>query len=392
MSRLEDFGARHAIEIKDLYERAGAAHWKIPEEQWIGAIYRAAILSQSPESRLAESRTRESLCKWLHADDFAFALAFRLGCHEAMNNFMVKYKTLLHNLALDVSHDEGRAKSLAEVVFRELYGEVEEDGRRRSLFQDFDGRVSLVSWLRAIVTQRHTSGLAAQPRSHTPCPAPTALAAYGSLVRVSDFPYRGLPLRPARRDEIRHHLRVCSRCQARLVASQQKDGDSGGLQSVAGKGTTRSAVWSSRVMRIAGVVAILAGALSLVGEPQQFVSGFAAILHGHTVGRHPRALETREETTTEAIPSGVESASRRSEPLEQPLIAGFSRAESTSDAAIFAMLPSRAPGPDQLSSPVSEDKSAADTSTVSRVASTKGRNSRGLRRHRRHRSRRHRIA
>ena len=139
MSRLEDFRARNALQIKELYERS-AARWKIPEAQWAGAIYRAAISSGS--LGLRPSSADEISSTLVHPEDFAFALAFRLGCSEAVDNFEAKYKVLLHDLALDITHDESRATNLAEIVFQEICGELEEDGRRRSLLQDFDGRVS----------------------------------------------------------------------------------------------------------------------------------------------------------------------------------------------------------------------------------------------------------
>src|SRR5262249_2930172 len=125
MSRLEDFRARHAAELKKLYERSGAARWKIPEMQWAGAIYRAATSSESLTSRSSSTRDIPS---WLiYPDDFAFALAFRLGSREALENFEARYKVLLHEIALEVTHDdENRAINLAEVVFRQLYGELED--------------------------------------------------------------------------------------------------------------------------------------------------------------------------------------------------------------------------------------------------------------------------
>jgi hypothetical protein len=158
MSRLEDFRVRYAVEIKELYEQS-AVRWNIPEGQWAGAIYRAAISRGSPGSR--SSSANEISCTLVHPDDFAFALALRLGCSDALDNFEANYKVVLHDLALDITHDEERAVNLAAAVFQEICGEMEEDGRRRSLLLNFDGGVSLRDWLRALLEQRDAGELEA---------------------------------------------------------------------------------------------------------------------------------------------------------------------------------------------------------------------------------------
>jgi hypothetical protein len=385
MSRLEDFSARHSVEIKELYERANAARWRIPEAQWTGAIYRAAIWRESPASPSSQGREYSISSTSLHAQDFAFALAFRLGCGEAMDYFMAKYEALLHGLAVDITHDESRARSLTEVVFRELHGEAEEDGRRRSLFQDFDGRDSLVIWLRAIMAQRHGVGrgatIAPKYQSCAPCPTPAALAAYRSLVQLGGVSRRGQRLRANQRDEIRNHLRVCSRCQTTLVASQRNYDLSAASEAVAGGHTNRSTSLPPYPLRIAGIVAgivlILTWAMSLSGEPQQLVSRAATFLNDHATGRQPRdPRETPREMPIDAAPADVGSPSHYSEPRNQSLTPEFrgteSRQSGSDDDTLTAFLSSTA-GPGQLATPVREVKSSlADAATVPEAESVIG--------------------
>src|SRR5215469_605934 len=102
MSRLEDFRVCHAVEIQELYRRS-AFRWKIPEGQWAAAIYRIAITRGSPDSK--SFSTNEMSCTLAHPDDFAFALAIRVGCSRALDSFEAKYKIVLHDLALDIAHD-----------------------------------------------------------------------------------------------------------------------------------------------------------------------------------------------------------------------------------------------------------------------------------------------
>ena len=336
MSRLEDFRARHALKIKELYERS-AARWKIPEAQWAGALYRIAISSRSVASR--SSFASEGSCTLLHPDDFAFALAFQLGCSEAVVNFEAKYKVLLHDLALDITHDESRAMNLAKAVFQEINGELEEDGRRRSLLQDFDGHVSLLDWLRALLEQRDADELnATVPKYYAPtsrpaptntsCPPHAALAAYRDLVRLGGVPHRGPRLPAKERARIRHHLRVCLSCQTQLVTGRANDRYAGELQAAANEQLKRSTVLPLRVMGIAGLVGILAWAAWLSGQPQQFVGRARMILRAAT-GQARDVAGTHSETPGDPVSFGVDPASRTSEARKHPNTVELSTAKSS---------------------------------------------------------------
>jgi hypothetical protein len=353
MSRLEDFRARHAVEIRELYERS-AARWKIPEAQWAGAIYRAAISSESVASR--SSFASEVSRTLVHPDDFAFAVAFRLGCNEAVNNFEAKYKVLLHDLALDITHDERRATNLAEVVLQEIYGELEEDGRRRSQLQYFDGRVSLLDWLRALLKRRDAGELnATVPKfyapttrsapAHTSCPPHEALAAYRNVVQLGGVSHRGGRLPIKERARIRHHLRACLSCQTQLVAGRANDRDSGELQAAA-RERKRSTVLPLHVMGIAGIVGILVCTAWLAGQPQRFVSRARTIFQA-AAGQARDLADTRRETPSDRIPSGMGTAFRALKARERPLTAGLSTAESSrstsGDKSHATLLPSVAP-------------------------------------------------
>jgi hypothetical protein len=381
MSLLEDFRARHAVEIKELYERS-AARWKIPEAQWADAIYRAAISSGSVASR--SSFASEVSRTLVHPDDFAFAVAFRLGCSEAVNNFEAKYKVVLHDLARDITHDERRATNLAEVVLQEIYGELEEDGRRRSQLQYFDGRVSLLDWLRALLKRRDAGELnatvpkiyAPTTRSappHTSCPPHEALAAYRDLVQLGGVPHRRRRLSSKERAQIRYHLRVCLPCQTQLVTGRVNDRNSGELQAAA-RERKRSTVLPLRVIGIAGIVGILAWAAWLTGQPQQFVDRARTVLRT-AVGQARDVAETRSETPIDAVSSSVGTASRASEVLNRPLTAELSTAESsqsTNGDKTHAVLPPSVASQNQLPDSGLETKVVDDFSKSQDFALRKG--------------------
>ncbi len=94
----------------------------------------------------------------LRAQDFAFALAVRLECRDAIEHFETEYMSLLRSCAERITRDEGRITALTKEVFDELHGSRDVDGRRRSLFDEFDGQVSLITWLREVMLQREMGG------------------------------------------------------------------------------------------------------------------------------------------------------------------------------------------------------------------------------------------
>jgi hypothetical protein len=154
----EDFRVSHGAELASLYERARAASWKITEEQWAAAIYSATI-SGSFQMDAAEWEVGASVyLSSLRAPDLAFALAVRLGCSDAVEHLATRYTSLLRSLAEHIARDNGRVITLTKEVFDDLYGRQDPEGRRRSLFEDFDGRISLIMWLREVMVQREMGG------------------------------------------------------------------------------------------------------------------------------------------------------------------------------------------------------------------------------------------
>lgn len=54
---------------------------------------------------------------------------------------------------------ESQGRELADSLYAELYGLEERGGKRRSLFDYFNGRSKLGTWLRAVLAQRHVDEL-----------------------------------------------------------------------------------------------------------------------------------------------------------------------------------------------------------------------------------------
>jgi hypothetical protein len=200
----EDFRVRYGSELVTLFKRTSAATWKISEDQWAVAIYRATI-SGAPRADTAEqgSNIRAYLSS-LHAQDFAFALAIRLGCRDAIQHLTTNYRallgTLVHSVVLPPPVSVISITALAQIetltkgVFDDLYGHQDADGLRRSLFEEFDGRISLLSWLREVIVQREKDGPSASAAFRLK-PSSVDMDMEGEFLNELDFAPRSLPSR-----------------------------------------------------------------------------------------------------------------------------------------------------------------------------------------------------
>jgi RNA polymerase sigma-70 factor (ECF subfamily) len=85
------------------------------------------------------------------------------GDERAWERFILEYRPLLYRAA-DALDRTGGARELADSLYADLYG-VKDGGRdRQSLFQYFQGRSSLATWLRAVLAQRYVDRLRVQRR------------------------------------------------------------------------------------------------------------------------------------------------------------------------------------------------------------------------------------
>jgi RNA polymerase sigma-70 factor (ECF subfamily) len=97
-----------------------------------------------------------------HAD-LTLARACAEGSPEAWDRFVAEYRPRLYAAARAIAgSDQGR--ELADSLYADLYGLETRDGQRRSLFTYYQGRSSLMTWLRAVLAQRHVDALRAGAR------------------------------------------------------------------------------------------------------------------------------------------------------------------------------------------------------------------------------------
>src|SRR5436189_5617712 len=98
-----------------------------------------------------------------HAADVELARLCATGDEQAWERFIREYRPLLYRAA-DALDRTGGAREVADSLYADLYGVRDGARARQSLFQYFQGRSSLATWLRAVLAQRYVDRLRAQRR------------------------------------------------------------------------------------------------------------------------------------------------------------------------------------------------------------------------------------
>jgi RNA polymerase sigma factor (sigma-70 family) len=161
-----EFLSAYAPLLESLYARSNAGRWNVPSKEFAAALYRSTLRhfgATKPAPGAAQNYFEA-----LHLEELALACALRGGCDAAWQHFLASYRPLLQAAARAIvgSGGEARAYELADSVYAELYGLDRAGGtRKNSLLDYFHGRSKLVTWLRAVLAQRHVDALRVSQRT-----------------------------------------------------------------------------------------------------------------------------------------------------------------------------------------------------------------------------------
>lgn len=173
-----------------LYVRAGAARWGLACEAFQEALERS--VAQKFGGKIPSGGELMAYIGSLHLEDLALASACREGLELAWEEFVLRFRAPLERVARAMAGD-ARGEELVDALFAELYGLEELAGRRRSLFDYFHGRSKLLTWLRAVLAQRHVDELRRTRRLEPLDDAAEAVGARldGNRTEASHDPDRG---------------------------------------------------------------------------------------------------------------------------------------------------------------------------------------------------------
>ena len=154
-----EFVAQYALALARLCKRAGAARWNVSDESIRDAAYRGARAAG-----VLDGAGAESYIDAIHAEDLSLAIACQAGESAPWEHFITSFRPQLYAAARAIAGDEARGRELADSIWAEMYGMEVRDGRRRSILSYFHGRSSILTWMRAVLAQRHVDYIRSQSR------------------------------------------------------------------------------------------------------------------------------------------------------------------------------------------------------------------------------------
>ncbi len=153
-----DFIAQHGPALVRLCTRGRAARWAVSDDALHDAAWRGAHAAG------VVGGSADSYIDALHAEDLSLALACQAGGSTPWEHFITSFRPALSAAARAIAGDEACGRELADSLWAEMYGMEVRDGLRRSLLSYYHGRSSILTWMRAVLAQRHVDHIRSQSR------------------------------------------------------------------------------------------------------------------------------------------------------------------------------------------------------------------------------------
>lgn len=150
-------GAIEAGLFDELWRESEAASYGLRRgefERILERIGTAKNFGQPP----GDPASRRQQADYFHAlklADLVLARACAEGHEGAWERFLALYRQPLSRAAMAITGSETLGRDLADQLYAELYGLTTRDGERRCPLESYQGRGSLIGWLRTTLAQRH---------------------------------------------------------------------------------------------------------------------------------------------------------------------------------------------------------------------------------------------
>lgn len=140
--------------LAGLFEKSGGRKYGMDLARFTAVLI--AIAEKYLPYDVKESEVRE-LYLSLRCEELALARCCAAGDERAWEDFMLRYREKLHDAALSIAKEDGKARELAGSIYADLYGTGNREGERVSKLMYYSGRGSLEGWLRTVMAQRQVN-------------------------------------------------------------------------------------------------------------------------------------------------------------------------------------------------------------------------------------------
>lgn len=146
--------------LPELFERSGGARYGFT----MGSL--ETILEQIAGKYAPGCAPQQKLKLWqeLKLEELVLARGCAAGHEQAWEDFLVRFREKLYDIARGITKDDSRARELADSIYADLYGMSERNGERVSRLNFYMGRGSLEGWLRTVMVQEFVNRYRKQKR------------------------------------------------------------------------------------------------------------------------------------------------------------------------------------------------------------------------------------
>lgn len=135
--------------LRELFDQSGGARFGFTLSSF------EALLEQIAGKYVPDGDAQRKFRLWreLKLEELALARGCAAGHETAWEEFLVRFREKLYDIARGITKDDASARELADSIYADLYGMSERDGERVSRLNFYMGRGSLEGWLRTVMVQ-----------------------------------------------------------------------------------------------------------------------------------------------------------------------------------------------------------------------------------------------
>ena len=139
-----------------LWRECEAGQWGLGREEFDRIVLLAGIRQNfgADTGSTATGEQQAAFFRGVKLADLVLAKACAAGNERAWEHFMALYSQPLTRAAVAISGSETVGKDLADAFYAELYGLTTREGQRKCPLDSYQGRGSLLGWLRTTLAQR----------------------------------------------------------------------------------------------------------------------------------------------------------------------------------------------------------------------------------------------
>ena len=146
--------------VRDLFAGSSAQKYGLGFDEF------QHILEQVARKYIPSAAGAQKIRFWkeLKLEELVLARGCANGHELAWQDFLVRYREKLYDIARGITKEDSSARELADSIYGDLYGTSERDGHRVSRLDFYMGRGSLEGWLRTVVAQEFVNRYRKQKR------------------------------------------------------------------------------------------------------------------------------------------------------------------------------------------------------------------------------------